>query len=93
MLEVLASVSPSEVSAFAELARAVAARREGLSSVILILLAWDEERRKLAAALQGLGANVRALLVCARAAKPANAPGWLAVLHPGEIEKGLAGLR
>jgi uncharacterized protein (DUF58 family) len=93
MLEVLAAVSPSEPAAFAELSRALASRRESLSSVILILLAWDEERRKLAGALQGAGANVRALLVCARDARPKDAPGWVAVLHPGEIEKGLAGLR
>ncbi len=93
MLEVLAAVGPSEPAAFAELSRSVAGRRETLSSVILILLGWDEERRKLAAALQGSGANVRALLVCARDAKPARLPGWVAALHPGEIEKGLAGLR
>jgi uncharacterized protein (DUF58 family) len=93
MLEVLAAVSPSEPAAFAKLSRALAGRRESLSSVILILLAWDEERRKLAAALQGAGASVRALLVCARDARPRDVPGWVAVLHPGEIEKGLAGLR
>ena len=93
MLEVLAAVSPSEASAFSDLARAITARGESLSSVILILLAWDEERRKLAAALQGAGANVRALLVCASDARPKDAPAWVAVLHPGEIEKGLAGLR
>src|SRR6185295_10036609 len=51
MLEVLAAVAASEPAAFAELARAVAGRRDSVSSVILILLAWDEERRKLAAAL------------------------------------------
>jgi uncharacterized protein (DUF58 family) len=93
MLEVLAAVTSSPPDGFAKLSRAIAGRRDSLSSVILILLAWDEERRKLAAALQGLGANVRALLVCAKDAKPADAPGWLAVLHPGEIDKGLAGLR
>ena len=93
MLEVLAAVSPSEVPAFASLSRAIAGRRESLSSVILILLAWDEARRKLAAALQGSGANLRALLVCAKDSRPHDVPGWVAVLHPGEIEKGLAGLR
>jgi uncharacterized protein (DUF58 family) len=93
MLEVLAAVAPSEPTAFSELARAVAGRRESLSSVILILLAWDEERRKLAAALQASGAEVRALLVCAKDKRPARAPGWVTVLHPGQIEQGLAKLR
>ena len=93
MLEVLAAVAPSDAPGFDKLSQAIAARRESLSSVILILLAWDEQRRKLAASLQGTGANVRALLVCAKEARPKEAPGWVAVLHPGEIERGLAGLR
>jgi uncharacterized protein (DUF58 family) len=97
MLEVLAAVSPSEPGAFSHLARAMAGRRESLSSVILILLGWDEERRKLAAALQASGAEVRGLLVCAKGARPSAfsepTPGWLVALHPGEIEAGLAGLR
>jgi uncharacterized protein (DUF58 family) len=97
MLEVLAAVSPSEPGAFSDLARAMAGRRESLSSVILILLGWDEERRKLAAALQASGAEVRGLLVCAKGARPSAfsepTPGWLVALHPGEIEAGLAGLR
>ena len=97
MLEVLAAVSPSEPSAFSDLARAMAGRRESLSSVILILLSWDEERRKLAAALQASGAEVRGLLVRAKDAAPGASseptPRWLVTLHPGEIEAGLAGLR
>jgi uncharacterized protein (DUF58 family) len=97
MLEVLAAVSPSEPAAFAGLAKSVAGRRDSLSSVILILLAWDEERRKLAAALRASGAQVRALLVRAKdagaAAGEEPVPGWVAVLHPGEIDKGLAGIR
>jgi uncharacterized protein (DUF58 family) len=93
MLEVLAAVSPSDPAAFAGLAKSIAGRRDSLSSVILILLAWDEERRKLAAALRASGADVRALLVCAKDAEPADLPGWVARLHPGEIEQGLAGIR
>jgi len=93
MLEALSAVSPSEPAAFAELARAVIGRRDSLSSVILILLGWDEERGKLAAALQASGAEVRALLVCAKGARPAGAPAWVTALHPGEIEHGLAKLR
>jgi len=97
MLEVLAAVAPSAPGGFADLARAVAARRDSVSSAILILLGWDEERRKLAAALQGSGAQVRALLVRAKNARPAAfsepVPAWVTVLHPGEIEQGLAKLK
>jgi uncharacterized protein (DUF58 family) len=93
MLEVLAAVGPSEVAAFSELARAVVARRESLSSVILILLSWDEERRRLAAALRGTGAEVRILLVCAPGEAPEAPPPGVLVLHAGRIEQGLAGLR
>jgi uncharacterized protein (DUF58 family) len=93
MLEVLAAVMPSEPAAFAELSRAVAARRESLSSVILILLSWDEERRRLAAALRATGAEVRVLLVCAPGEAPAAPPPGVLRLVAGNIEQGLAGLR
>jgi hypothetical protein len=97
MLEVLAAVAPSDANAFPSLARAVAGRRDSLSSVILILLAWDGERRKFAAALRAAGAEVRVLLVRAKGERPGAAaeapPAWVTVLHPGEIERGLAGLR
>ena len=93
MLEVLAAVAPSEPSAFPDLARALAGRRDSLSSVILILLTWDEERRKLAAALRASGAEVRTLLVCAERDLPGERPPGVLHLVPGKIEQGLAGLR
>jgi uncharacterized protein (DUF58 family) len=93
MLEALAAVAPSEVTTFSELARAVVARRESLSSVILILLSWDEERRRLAAALRGTGAEVRVLLVCAPGEAPEPPPPGVLVLLAGQVEQGLAGLR
>jgi uncharacterized protein (DUF58 family) len=97
MLEVLAAVSPSDAGAFPELARAVVARRDSLSSVILILLNWDAERERLVGSLRATGAEVRALLVCPKdagdAAFGAPPPAWLLKLHPGEIESGLARLR
>jgi len=93
MLEVLAAVGPSEGGAFSDLARAVAGRRDSLSSVILILLSWDEERRKLAATLRASGAEVRALLVCAEKDAPRERPPGVVLLVPGKIEQGLAALR
>jgi uncharacterized protein (DUF58 family) len=93
MLEVLAAVAPSPPAAFAELARTVAGRRDSVSSAILILLSWDEERRKLAAALRAGGAEVRILLVCAERDVPAERPPGVLFLVPGKIEQGLAALR
>ena len=93
MLEVLAAVGPSDAAEFPKLSQAVLGRRASLSSVILILLSWDEARARLVAALRGAGAEVRALLVCAgRDLPPAPLPG-VVVLHPGAIEQGLAKLR
>lgn len=93
MLEVLAAVGPSEGAAFAELSRAVVARRENLSSVILILLSWDDERRKLAGALRAAGAEVRVWLVCEERDAPRERPPEILLLVPGRIEQGLAALR
>jgi uncharacterized protein (DUF58 family) len=93
MLEVLAAVSPSPPGEFAPLAQAVLGRRAILSSVILILLSWDEARARLVESLRAAGSEVRALLVCPARDAPAERPAGVVVLHPGAIEKGLAGLR
>jgi uncharacterized protein (DUF58 family) len=93
LLEVLAGVGPSDPGAFARLAGAVTARRGALSSVIVILLAWDEARRGLVSGLRACGLEVRALLVCEERAAPASAPPGVVVLNPGRIEQGLARLR
>jgi hypothetical protein len=69
------------------------ARRDSVSSVILILLSWDEERRKLAAALRAGGAEVRALLVCTERDTSPGLPPGVQLLVPGKIEQGLAALR
>src|SRR6185503_4630267 len=93
MLEALAGVGPSAPAEFGALARAVIARRASLSSVILILLTWDDERRRLLASLRGAGAEVRALLVCAERDAPRDPPPGVVLLHPGSIEKGLSALK
>lgn len=89
LLEVLAGLGPSQPAQFEALAREVLAKRGTLSSAVLVLLAWDEPRRKLVAALTAAGLGVRVLLVCDT--PPLDAEGLL-VLHPGRIEQGLAGL-
>jgi uncharacterized protein (DUF58 family) len=92
MLEVLAGVGPSAPQGFEALARAVLEARAQLASCILVLVSWDEARRRLAESLAASGIEVRAILVCGREAMPRAAPPWLTAVHPGAIEAGLAGL-
>lgn len=87
LLEVLAGLGPSRPEQFEQLAREVLFSRGTLSSAVLVLLAWDEPRKKLVAALLASGLGVRVLLVCETA--PPDAAGLL-VLAPGRIEAGLA---
>ena len=96
MLEVLAAVRASRPEAFRMLAGAALGRRGELSSVIVVLLAWDEERRAFVRALTASGTEVRTLLVCEERDAPAGATagGFVPhLLHPGRIEAGLAKLR
>ena len=93
MLEVLAGVSASAPRAFAELSRAVLAQRGGLTSCIMVLLAWDEARKAFVDALRRSGVELRVLLVCERAHAPQPTPSGVALLHPGEIGAGLAKLQ
>jgi hypothetical protein len=83
MLEVLAGVAPSAPEEFGALAGAVLARRTTLSSVIAVLLAWDETRRDFIARARAGGLEVRALLVCAPGETPPAEPG-LMVLQPAQ---------
>ncbi|MBV8032000.1 MAG: DUF58 domain-containing protein, partial [Betaproteobacteria bacterium] len=92
LLEVLAAVAPSAPAEFGQLARLVRARAGELASVILVLVHWDDERRELAEALLAAGVEVRVLLACLPEERPADLPPWVAALHPGEIEAGLARL-
>ena len=92
LLEVLAAVAPSAPRDFAEMARVARSRMSRMSSCILVLVAWDGARRALAESLIGCGLDVRAMLICGAEDEPAGAPAWLRILHPGEIEAGLARL-
>ena len=92
LLEILAAVGPSDAERFGDIARLVRGRIGRMSSCILVYLGWDEERRALAESLLGGGLDVRAMLVCLPRERPRDAPAWLRILHPGEIEAGLATL-
>jgi uncharacterized protein (DUF58 family) len=92
LLEVLAGLAPSRPEAFEALANRVRAHQPRLTSCIVVLLDWDAPRRAFVEALRGSGLEVRALLVCARDAAPAEPPAGVLVLHPGEVAAGLARL-
>jgi uncharacterized protein (DUF58 family) len=89
MLEVLAGVTPSRPAEFSALARAVLAQRAGLSSCIVVLLAWDEVRRGFVEALARSGLEVRALVVCEESVSARN----VVHLQPGRVEAALAALK
>ncbi|MCG6874986.1 MAG: DUF58 domain-containing protein [Betaproteobacteria bacterium] len=63
LLRVLAAVETSPPESFARLARSVTAHAPAISSAILVLQAWDEQRARLVAALLGLHIGVRAYVV------------------------------
>ena len=80
MLEILAGVRASAPRAFSQLAGAALGRRSELSSVIVVLLAWDEARRAFVHSLAGSGIEMRVLLVCEERDTPAGAAG-VCILH------------
>ena len=68
------------------------ARQSTLSSIIAVLLAWDEPRRQFIRQARASGLEVRPLLVCGAGETPPIDPGLL-VLRPGAVESGLAQLQ
>lgn len=100
LLEVLAGVEPAPRRPFATLAGLILEHAATLSGTILVLQAWDRERRQLAANLVARGIPVLVLLVVpAGGGLPAPDPGPLAghperlvVLPVGEVAHRLARL-
>jgi uncharacterized protein (DUF58 family) len=92
LLEVLAGLAPSGAKQFSEIAKVVRSRGSRMSSAILLFVQWDAERRELAQSLMASGVEVRSMLVCKPDERPEAVPAWVAVLHPGEMQAGLARL-
>lgn len=99
MLEILASVQPARQQPFANLERAVLEHANVVSGVILVLLEWDDLRRRFVEKLKLLGLPVLVLVLRpAGKAQPldpgplADEPQCLHSLHIGRIEEQLAKL-
>jgi uncharacterized protein (DUF58 family) len=63
LLRVLAGVRPSPPESFGRLAQAVTAHAAAISSAILVLQGWDDDRARLVSVLGGLGIGVRIYVV------------------------------
>lgn len=90
LLRVLAAISPSRDGSFAMLAEAVQLGAARVSGAICVLLAWDEPRRALVAALRARGIPLRVWVV-AQSTEPlaygpmASDPANFRVVTPGNL--------
>ncbi|MBI4677324.1 MAG: DUF58 domain-containing protein [Elusimicrobia bacterium] len=96
MLEILASAEPCRTRPFSELRHSVVRRHHTLSGAICVLLAWDDERRKLVSGLQAMGVPVVPMVVTDPASPsgpPKDASGeGCRRLEVGRIAEGLSRL-
>jgi uncharacterized protein (DUF58 family) len=95
MLEILASVRVSSDEPFEKLEHLVVQHAGTVSGCICVLLAWDEERRRLVEKLAALGVPAMVILVVEPGSKLNLAQehfGDIHVLEAGKIEEGLAKL-
>ena len=90
LLEALAGAQLRPNAGFGALRESLMTRRATLSSSILVLIGWDEPRRRLVQELRVLGLPLLVMAVLAE--RPADAPAWLHVLVPGRIKEGLSRL-
>jgi len=95
MLEILASVRVCVDEPFSKLENLVMQHASSVSGCICVLLAWNDERRRLVEKLAALGVPTMVLLVVEPGMKPdlSHEPfGDIHVLEAGKIEEGLAKL-
>jgi uncharacterized protein (DUF58 family) len=94
MLEILASVRVCQDESFGKLEHLVVQHGAAVSGCICVLLAWNDERRRLVEKLAGLGVPTMVLLVVEPGMKPdLSREQWdIHVLEAGKIEEGLAKL-
>ena len=95
LLRVLATVTESHGAGFAGLAEAVELAAHRLSGAICVLLAWDEPRQRLVAALRARGIPVRVWLVAIEGERPEPGPmtadaSHFRVVRPANVAAELA---
>jgi uncharacterized protein (DUF58 family) len=92
ILDVLACVEPSPPPAFAQLEAPLFERLARLTTVVAVLLDWDEAREALLDRIRAMGVALRVVLVTART--PRHVPTLdgreLSVMTPAEVEERLA---
>jgi len=91
MLEILAGVQPCRARPFAALHGLVVERHAALSGCIAILLAWDDDRRRLVSTLRALGVPTLVLLV-AEPNEPRPPDADVHRVEVGRVAEGLARL-
>ena len=94
MLEILASVKVSPDHSFGSLENLLMQHAGTVSGCICVLLAWDDERRKLVEKLVAIGVPTLVLLVVEPGTRPdlSREPWEIHVLEAGKIEEGLSRL-
>ncbi|MDH3348574.1 MAG: DUF58 domain-containing protein [Desulfobulbaceae bacterium] len=95
ILEILASVQPSQAESFSDLSRLVTERASLISSAVFVFLHWDEQRKDLVSLMNQRGIPVLALIISEDETKPLSKnPGTAKAtyhrLHPDHMAKGLA---
>lgn len=92
LLEVLAGVQPCADKNFEELRCSVVRRHTDLSGCIVVLMGFDEPRRRFIAELRAHGVPTIVLVIASPAAGDGPLPEGVHRLTPGKIAEGLARL-
>jgi len=92
LLEVLAHVKPYRERDVSVLGDTLAEHRQRLSGCILVLLGWDESRRRLVEALRATGFNTLVLVIVDDDDETAVPEPGVWRLQVGRIAEGLAGV-
>ncbi|MEZ0228059.1 MAG: DUF58 domain-containing protein, partial [Planctomycetota bacterium] len=97
ILDILACIEPCPVNPFERLAPALHAELAQISTVVAVLLDWDEVRREFVRSLEDQGVAVKVIVV--RSKKPTEDPtgyltaaGPVTVLTPQQVESGVESL-
>ena len=86
ILEILACVRACPTDPLGDLAPAIADELSNITTVICVLLRWDDNRRRLARAIQAAGCHVKLIVISSEAMSDSDFD--LQVVSPFDIENG-----